>query len=340
MIAKEYCNRIDPVDILDMLPGMVLVLDSEGNPVYMNETAESAMQNNIKNSNNADLSKSFLKGFIEGDKIIKGEMHTPFSSNDLRFMSNPFSINTRDGGHELATLLMATDPTAGKAIKAHCFSMVYSLLEQLRQSVAETKNAMRNIDDIMETRTELERIVNVADDMQRLIRIESGTLEREFAKKKSDVSEVLQRVIEGMSDSLTEKNITISGKGLAKPVMIEIHESLEIVFKVLLRNAITFSPTESEIEIKIEESNDEVSISFQDSGSGIPLENQNLIFTRGFSEKKPGVKMKSTGLGLYIAKHIVELHEGILWVESTPGKGSLFTVSLQRVNVEVNSDNN
>lgn len=97
----------------------------------------------------------------------------------------------------------------------------------------------------------------------------------------------------------------------------------------LLSNAIKFSPHNSSVFIGLEKSDEEVTVSIRDEGPGIPEEDQSRIFGEfQVSTPVPTGGEKSTGLGLAIAKRIVEAHQGSLGVRSRPGHGALFHFTL------------
>ncbi|MEM3430645.1 MAG: ATP-binding protein, partial [Candidatus Bathyarchaeia archaeon] len=95
------------------------------------------------------------------------------------------------------------------------------------------------------------------------------------------------------------------------------------LFTNLITNAIQAMPDGGQLTIKTSKNDREVSISFQDTGVGIPEENINRLFDPFFT-----TKAKGQGLGLSICKRIVEAHEGSISVESKVGVGSTFTVKL------------
>jgi signal transduction histidine kinase len=97
----------------------------------------------------------------------------------------------------------------------------------------------------------------------------------------------------------------------------------------LVENATKFSAEGSLIVIKVKAVNDSVIFSVKDKGVGIPQETIGHLFNRFFQvERAVSGKTRGTGLGLAICKGIVEAHGGKIWVESQPGKGSMFSFSL------------
>ena len=130
------------------------------------------------------------------------------------------------------------------------------------------------------------------------------------------------------------KNITV--KTLANPhklpkVMGHV-SSLEQVFLNLVDNAIKYSPADTTITISFQPSDSTVMVVIVDEGIGIEAKFVPRLFERFFRVDKTRSKhLGGTGLGLSIVKHILQAHQGDIWVESTPGVGSTFMVKLNRV---------
>jgi signal transduction histidine kinase len=102
---------------------------------------------------------------------------------------------------------------------------------------------------------------------------------------------------------------------------------LEQVFVNVLSNAIKFSPPDSEVTVNIQRSNKNVEVRIADHGPGIPETDKKLIFER-FHRVQSTASVAGTGLGLPIAKELIELHHGSITVESEVGKGSTFAICL------------
>ncbi|MBB3700742.1 response regulator [Flammeovirga yaeyamensis] len=110
---------------------------------------------------------------------------------------------------------------------------------------------------------------------------------------------------------------------------------LERVMYNLLSNAFKYTPHNEKIEVKISEEEHQIKISISDTGEGFPSEFKEKIFDRFYQiskELRKNQKNYGTGLGLAISKNIIELHQGELQVESEEGKGSCFTILLQKGN--------
>jgi two-component system phosphate regulon sensor histidine kinase PhoR len=108
-------------------------------------------------------------------------------------------------------------------------------------------------------------------------------------------------------------------------------DRIEQVFTNLIDNAIKFNKENGIIRIYAKELNKEIKVFVEDSGIGIPEKDIARIFERFYRvDKARSRELGGTGLGLSIVKHIVELHQGSVGVESTEGLGSTFWFSLPK----------
>ena len=83
------------------------------------------------------------------------------------------------------------------------------------------------------------------------------------------------------------------------------------------------------MEVRVESRESQTAIHIKDAGCGIPASHLSRIFERFYVvDKSRSRKLGGTGLGLAIVKHIAQVHDGQVTVESTPGKGSVFTLYL------------
>ena len=168
------------------------------------------------------------------------------------------------------------------------------------------------------------RLNVLVEDMLDVSRIRTGNLS--IIKKEIDLSEVFQDVLERMTPVFTEANYQVpmfhqkEVKGSFDPYR------MEQVFTNLISNAIRYG-NGNPIEVEMFQKGNEVHFSLKDHGRGIPEEMKDKIFDR-FERAVDSNKISGLGLGLYIAKKIIEAHEGQIWVESEPEKGSTFHVIL------------
>ena len=104
------------------------------------------------------------------------------------------------------------------------------------------------------------------------------------------------------------------------------------VFNNLLTNAIKYTPEKGKIEVIITDEPEDVCVSIIDNGIGVAKKDQHRIFEKFYTGSGSSLTRESgrMGLGLAIAKGIIEAHEGRIWVESEIGKGSTFIFTLPK----------
>lgn len=145
-------------------------------------------------------------------------------------------------------------------------------------------------------------------------------------KKLQDLRETVEAALR-LTAYLTRKaNIEVI-KDLPERQVLMWYDSqqLEQVFINIIHNGIQAMPEKGTLRVSMVRSDNTVAISFQDTGIGIPAENLNRIFDPFFTTKPEG---QGTGLGLSVSYGIISNHNGHIQVESTPGKGSTFTIIL------------
>ena len=150
-----------------------------------------------------------------------------------------------------------------------------------------------------------------------------------------DMGEISRNVIEKYKSRATEKHITLSLRGdRTFPPIPGDPRSLERALIALVDNAIKFSPRGGEVEIRLKEERDSLLVMVEDHGIGISPDTQPRIFDRFFHiERQDNDLVGGIGLGLAIARQVIEQHNGKLGVESAPGRGSLFTMRFARNSV-------
>ena len=163
----------------------------------------------------------------------------------------------------------------------------------------------------------------LVEDLMSMIRIESGQLDVE--RRPFDVAEVLDRAI---ADALAEEHgdrvrITVAGDVHA----LGDERRTWDVLSNLLTNAAKFSPVAGPIEVDVRREGHLVVVAVSDSGPGIPADEQHLVFER-FSRLTSSRGIPGSGLGLFIAKSLVEAQGGTISVRSAIGAGSTFRFTL------------
>jgi signal transduction histidine kinase len=178
-----------------------------------------------------------------------------------------------------------------------------------------------------------DRMQALVTDLLDLARLRGDRLELQI--RRVDLGELLSGVVSLMRPLLDGKQQRMElAIPLPSPTVPGDSRRLERVLLNLLSNANTFAPTGSEITISVCEDEREVTIAVQDAGPGITAAGVSHLFEQFFTERTSSSRHNiGAGLGLPIAKGIVESHGGRIWVESTVGVGTTVSFALPKVSL-------
>ena len=134
-------------------------------------------------------------------------------------------------------------------------------------------------------------------------------------------------IIDFVKDPAEKKKVSLSRNEIPSSLAVKADRNyLEQILINLLDNAIKYTPEGGRVTVSaIEKDSKDIQFSIEDNGIGIPKEDLSRIFERFYRVNKGRSKeLGGTGLGLSIVKHLVQAHGGRVWVDSQPGKGSVF----------------
>jgi heavy metal sensor kinase len=215
---------------------------------------------------------------------------------------------TADASHELRTPLTAirteTEVALGKSLTtAEYHHLLGSILE------------------------ECERLARLTDQLLTLCR--EDAVKTPLVRQPVDLPRLVNTVVETMQPLAQVKNLSIDTKATG-PLCIQADETrLRQVFYNLLDNAIKYTPEGGQIEIQLAQRDRTAVISFRDTGVGIPPEHLPHVFDRFYRvDKVRSREQGGTGLGLSIVQSIVTAHGGRIEMTSSPGQGTICTVTL------------
>ena len=171
---------------------------------------------------------------------------------------------------------------------------------------------------------EMSRLASLIGDVLDTSRIDAGTFSYRFSDV--DVAVLVRDTVAAAAVGQDEVPV-VADITVGVPSVRGDAERLRQIFGNLIENAVKYSPAGAPVEVRVTQSNGAVSVSVRDSGPGIKAEDQRVIFEKFGRVTGPAAK-PGTGLGLYIARSIVETHGGTIMVSSTPGRGATFTVNL------------
>ncbi|AHM58784.1 sensor histidine kinase of a two component response regulator [Flammeovirgaceae bacterium 311] len=156
-------------------------------------------------------------------------------------------------------------------------------------------------------------------------------LDNEALQRKTvNVVEIAKSVVEQLSAGAHKKGVQVLEEYLHPVVFAHVdREKLSRVVENLLSNAIKFTQSSGKVVISVKEEEDRMLLQVKDNGIGIPETMQASIFNKFTKAKRKGTQgEQTTGLGLFIAKRIVDMHEGKIWFESVENEGTTFFVRI------------
>ncbi len=215
--------------------------------------------------------------------------------------------------------------------------MVADVAHELRTPLSNLKGYLEAINDgvvkpdkktmrsLNEEAASLSRLVA---DLQELSLADAGELKMTFQPE--NIKDLVQETIDASQSKIKAKGlklITDLPDGLPA-VNIDAHRIKQVLYN-LLDNAIAHTGKGGKVTVKVLEKDKMVTVSVADTGEGVPSEDLPMIFERFYRVDKSRTRHTGgSGLGLTIAKRLVEAHGGKISVESRPGKGSIFTFTL------------
>jgi signal transduction histidine kinase len=177
-----------------------------------------------------------------------------------------------------------------------------------------------------------DQTVRLVDNFLDLRKIEEGRMEYKFTEV--NIIELIKNIVEELRLMAQEKGLDLTFKTL-KTNLSEIkikadEQKLKQVIQNLIENAIKYTD-KGFVKVELKEEKDSVLIIVRDSGRGISKELLPNLFQQFSRDTKIPKEIRGTGLGLYIAKEIINVHRGKIWAESKgEGKGSIFYVELPK----------
>lgn len=216
----------------------------------------------------------------------------------------------------------------------HELSTPTAALKTILSSAIEEKSPQFTLDQ----KKELEPALEAANRLQMLIKniLEASFIEEGgiwIDRKETDLEELIGNAVKSFSTTAKKKGIILSWKKSndSIPLLMIDREKIYEVIRHLIENAIKFT-YDGEVSVKNEIVRNSIVITVSDTGVGIPHQDQQNVFSKffqsgRFDEDNP-LEQQGAGLGLFISKHVVELHGGKMEFRSQEGKGSTFWITL------------
>lgn len=178
--------------------------------------------------------------------------------------------------------------------------------------------------------SEVENLSNLIGDLFELSQIDAGILALHI--EASSIQDLISDTLESMAAQATNQHLRLEGEvdQNIPPVSMDSQRVQRVLYN-LVQNAIRHTPPDGSISIRVVDAGKEVHVQVADTGEGIGRRDLPKVFARAY-RADPARQRDSggAGIGLSIAKGIVEAHGGRIWVESEPGRGSVFSFTLPK----------
>ncbi|MCC8171508.1 MAG: hybrid sensor histidine kinase/response regulator [Parabacteroides sp.] len=250
--------------------------------------------------------QSIVKGYL---KRIKSELEDTIESRDKLY-----SVIAHDLRLPLGSLKMMNNAVSMMVDKEKIGTEVYEMIQMMNKTSEEIFLLLDNLLKWAKNRLNKQRIY----------------------KQPTDINSIIDSTVEIYIPVAAQKEVKIVPEGLGTELdgVVDI-DMLKTIVRNLVSNAIKFSEPGGSVVVKTRKDGDFVEVSVKDNGIGIKPENQDKLLKPNTHFTTYGTSNeKGSGLGLMLCKDFVELHDGNLWFESEPGKGTTFFFTLKAFNQE------
>lgn len=341
-------RRLDSV--LEHMTDGVIATDRRGSINIINTAA---LQMTGMEDSNVALGQPILEVLQIADRYNlrelldnQDELLLDFSNEERQLIIRAyFSLIQRASGFISGLVIVLHDVTEQQRIEEERRQFVSNVSHELRTPLTSVKSYVDALQEgaiedpevaksfLAVAQDETTRMIHMINDLLELSRMDSGTmkLETEYV----NVGELFNYILNRFdmiiaNDNKPEKYYTIKREITNSQIWVELDTSkFTQVVDNIMNNAIKYSPDGGVITARMIDRKTEVVLSITDQGLGIPKKDLGHIFDRFFRVDKARSRAQGgTGLGLAISKEIIERFGGKIWVDSSEGKGSTFSISL------------
>lgn len=176
-----------------------------------------------------------------------------------------------------------------------------------------------------------ERQLRIVSDLLKVAQVDAGKVR--LRKSEVDVISLINDVIKEQRETFNQRNQTVVFDPPKGDLKLHFdRDTIRMVLENLIDNASKYSGEDKTVTVEVEEHSNEAQIAIIDNGVGIKPEDQDKLFEKFSRIENPlSTQVGGTGLGLYWAKKIIDLHQGKVTLESTVGKGTKFTIHLPKI---------
>lgn len=313
--------------ILETIDDGLITLDERERVTYFNRAAEKIMGVDRYTVIGRDY-KAFFPGvnITEGlqEMVVEIQRYASPSIICLKIYISCFTLDGGQSGH----ILLFRDISQEKKLEEFKTDFISSIAHDIKSMLLPVtgflnrilKGAYGPIDEKVQLKLKniqnnTVKINHLVENYLNVSKIEAGRLE--LNRSATDMVEIIEEIVH-----MYGSRVKFYKEDKVPPVFAD-RIYIERVIINLVDNAIKFSPENSPVNIRIRSRDGALEVAVSDEGTGIPPEEIKYIFEKyrrgSFIKKESG-----SGLGLFIARSIIEAHGGNIWVESMPGKGSTF----------------
>ncbi|MGA9755515.1 MAG: ATP-binding protein, partial [Desulfobaccales bacterium] len=333
---------------LDSLSDAVAICNCEGKIDLANDAAQRLFglvpESTVDEAGNEKIAQMFVrvcqeersfqpKGYDAAIQIFMGEEEHFFLPQAIPIFDQPRQL--------VGVTLMLTDVTRLRRLDEVKNGLISTVSHELKTPLTSMRLAIhvllneklgplspQQMEILATARQDSDRLNRVIEDLLDISLIESGGAEIQL--EPVNVENLVLQVAEKVRSAFLDKKITLHLDVAADVPQVLIDPTrFQLVFDNLLNNALKYTPSGGKVSIAARSKDSMVQFVVKDSGIGIAPEYLPRIFEKFF--RVPGQDHIGSGLGLTIAKEIVEAHHGTITVASQPRKGTKFTFSVQAV---------
>jgi len=283
------------------------------------------------------------------DEVLGGDPGPRIVSRELAMGKNTYMVNLspviEPSGETSGAVAVFRDITELKKLETAKSMFVSMVAHELKNPLAATEGWLNLLlsglveHDPKEERHMIERsylrvktLRTLVSELLSITAIETGNFQ--LHRSTVEVAGIVREAVEAARERAVGKGIALTLNELLpekEKTALADREALLLVFSNLIDNAIKYTPERGTVTIQVSQNGMYVSVSVKDDGVGMKPEELDRIFDEFYRVKNEYTSdIPGTGLGLSLAKRLVELHQGQICADSTPGKGSIFKVGIPR----------